>query len=430
MHDLIHTLAAGNPIAENWLGSTFHDVSRYVIFAVGVWLTLWVVLQRPLAGRKIRADNPPARQMIVEFLVSIRSVAIFSTIGLATFLLDRAGWLPGPKLAASWGPAWFWGSLVLMIIAHDAYFYWAHRLLHRPQLFRAFHRRHHRSMNPTPFTAYSFDLGEAAVMASFVPAWMILVPTQWEVTGLFMLHQIVRNTMGHAGYELMPATKDGRPLFDWLTTTTHHDLHHAQAGWNYGLYFTFWDRLMGTEHPEYHARFAQAVRKPLRAPVRAPAKAAAALLVGALLLGGAATDARAEATQSIAGDWATRGFGSLVRFSACQGAPDTLCGRIIWLWEIADERARPRNDRRNPDPALRNRSLVGVEIIRGMRETSPGVWTGGSLYNPDDGRTYTGEIRLRNGALVLKGCALNIVCQTQTWRKPDDILNAVRGLQQ
>ncbi|TPW01855.1 MAG: fatty acid hydroxylase [Alphaproteobacteria bacterium] len=266
MHDLIHTLAAGNPIAENWLGSTFHDVSRYVIFAVGVWLTLWVVLQRPLAGRKIRADNPPARQMIVEFLVSIRSVAIFSTIGLATFLLDRAGWLPGPKLAASWGPAWFWGSLVLMIIAHDAYFYWAHRLLHRPQLFRAFHRRHHRSMNPTPFTAYSFDLGEAAVMASFVPAWMILVPTQWEVTGLFMLHQIVRNTMGHAGYELMPATKDGRPLFDWLTTTTHHDLHHAQAGWNYGLYFTFWDRLMGTEHPEYHARFAQAVRKPLRAP--------------------------------------------------------------------------------------------------------------------------------------------------------------------
>jgi sterol desaturase/sphingolipid hydroxylase (fatty acid hydroxylase superfamily) len=61
----------------------------------------------------------------------------------------------------------------------------------------------------------------------------------------------------------MPARADGRPLFDWLTTTTHHDLHHAQAGWNYGLYFTWWDRLMGTEHPEYHARFAAAVRKPL-----------------------------------------------------------------------------------------------------------------------------------------------------------------------
>ena len=60
----------------------------------------------------------------------------------------------------------------------------------------------------------------------------------------------------------MPAGRDGRPLFDWLTTTTHHDLHHSQAHWNYGLYFTWWDRWMGTEHPDYHAHFALAVGKP------------------------------------------------------------------------------------------------------------------------------------------------------------------------
>jgi sterol desaturase/sphingolipid hydroxylase (fatty acid hydroxylase superfamily) len=43
---------------------------------------------------------------------------------------------------------------------------------------------------------------------------------------------------------------------------THHDLHHAQAGWNYGLYFTWWDRMMGAEHPQYEQRFAAAVRRP------------------------------------------------------------------------------------------------------------------------------------------------------------------------
>ena len=142
--------------------------------------------------------------------------------------------------------------------------------MHRPKLFRTFHRRHHKSHNPSPFSAYSFDLGEAAVMATFVPLWMVLVPTPWTAVGLFMLHQLARNTVGHSGYELMPAWSDGRPMFDWITSTTHHDLHHAQAGWNYGLYFTWWDRWMGTEHPEYHARFAAAVRK---APV--PALAAA-----------------------------------------------------------------------------------------------------------------------------------------------------------
>lgn len=249
------------PLAHQWLDNMAGDVSRYVVFAFGVWLTLWVLLAVPLRGRKIRDEVPPARQLFVEFFVSMRSIAIFSTMGLISFSLERAGLLPGPALGASWGPVWLWISLALMILGHDAYFYWAHRAMHDPRVFRMFHRRHHRSMNPSPFTAYSFDLGEAAVMGLFVPLWMLLTPTPWEAVGLFVLHQIVRNTLGHAGYELFPARADGRPLLDFLTTTTHHDLHHAQAGWNYGLYFTWWDRLMGTEHPDYYARFAAAARK-------------------------------------------------------------------------------------------------------------------------------------------------------------------------
>ena len=248
-------------IAEHWLLFVRTDLSRYAIFAVGVWLSLWIVLAIPLRGRKIRETTPPARQLVTEFFMSMRSVAIFSTFALIPYVLQRNGLLPGPAIGASWGPAWFWASLLLMIVAHDAYFYWAHRIVHDPRLFRRFHRRHHLSHNPSPFTAYSFDLGEAAIMASFVPLWVLIVPTPWPAVGWFVLHQIVRNTLGHAGYELMPARADGKPMLDWLTTTTHHDLHHAQAGWNYGLYFTWWDRLMGTEHPDYYARFAAVVRK-------------------------------------------------------------------------------------------------------------------------------------------------------------------------
>jgi sterol desaturase/sphingolipid hydroxylase (fatty acid hydroxylase superfamily) len=261
-------------VASHWLLFTFNDTTRYAMFAAGVWAALWIALARPLAGRKIRDARPPARQLVTEFFVSLRSVAIFSTFALGPYLLERAGLLPGPRIAESWGPAWFWASLALMIVAHDAFFYWAHRLMHDPRLFRRFHRRHHLSQNPSPFTAYSFDLREAAVMASFVPLWVLLVPTPWPAVGWFVIHQIARNTLGHSGYEIMPAREDGRPMFDWLTTTTHHDLHHAEAGWNYGLYFTWWDRLMGTEHPEYRARFAAAVRKAL-APVTGVTAAAA-----------------------------------------------------------------------------------------------------------------------------------------------------------
>lgn len=249
------------PIILQWIGNMSTDVTRYVTFAFAVWLTLWVVLAGVLRSRKVRDEVPPVRQLIVEFAYSIRSIAVFSTVGLLTFILSRAGLLPGPEIAQTWGPIWFWVSLALIILGHDAWFYWTHRAIHSRRLFRVFHRRHHRSMNPSPFTAYSFDMGEAAINALFVPVWMMLVPTQWPVVGLFMLHQIVRNTLGHSGYELFPATKDGRPLLPWLTTVTHHDLHHAQAGWNYGLYFTHWDRWMGTENPQYLAQFAQSVRR-------------------------------------------------------------------------------------------------------------------------------------------------------------------------
>jgi sterol desaturase/sphingolipid hydroxylase (fatty acid hydroxylase superfamily) len=246
-------------VARHWIMGFRVDLIRYIVAAPLAWLVICVVLAPLLRSRKIRPDTPPWRQHVIEVACSVRSVAIFSTVTLATFALQSAGLFWGTALRMDFSPLWIAGSFALTVVAHDTWFYWSHRIMHRPALFRTFHRRHHRSFNPTPFTAYSFDIGEAAVMAAFAPLWLFLVPVCWPAFGLFMLHQVARNVIGHCGYELFPANREGRPLFDWMTTVTHHDLHHAQAGSNYGLYFTWWDRLMGTENPNYHARFADAV---------------------------------------------------------------------------------------------------------------------------------------------------------------------------
>jgi Delta7-sterol 5-desaturase len=383
-----------------WLMNVQTDLTRYVVFAVSVWVVLWIALARPLAGRKIRPDTPKLRQMLIEFGASLRSIAIFSTIGLLTFALERLGLLPGPALAAQWGAPWAIATLVLMIVTHDAYFYWTHRAIHDRRLFRVFHRRHHRSHNPSPFTAYSFDLGEAAINGLFVPLWMILVPTQWWVVGVFMLHQIVRNTLGHSGYELFPARRDGRPLLDALTTTTHHDLHHAQAGYNYGLYFTWWDRMMGTEHPQYYEHFAAATRRPLLPrSAKTPVLAAIAL---ALCLSIAAP-ARAQTPASIAGDWATPGLGAVVRLAACADNAQALCGRLIWAW----------------DPTRLRPGAVGAQMLRDFTWNGE-AWREGALFNPEDGRTYSGSIQLDGDILRLRGCA-GPFCQTQVWRRLSSI---------
>lgn len=249
-------------LGEIWISSLTVDLRRYVVFAIAVWVVLWLVLRIPLSARKIRTQTPPRGQLLTEFLYSVRSIAIFSTFSVGINLLGRIGVYPMQDAAQSWGPWWLAASTVLMILGQDAYIYVTHRWMHKPRWFRTFHCRHHKSHNPSPFTAYSFDLGEAVLMVLFVVVWPMIVPTPWEAVGYFMLHQIFRNTLLHAGYELMPARADGRPLLDWMTTTVHHDLHHAQAGYNYAPWFTWWDRWLGTEHPAYHEHFARVAWRP------------------------------------------------------------------------------------------------------------------------------------------------------------------------
>lgn len=266
MHEHLQLAAGADPLTfavALFLHILPNDFARYLIGAGGVFALVNVFFAKRLAGRKIRSSSPGAPQMRREFIASMRTTVIFTVAGVLSVMGGEAGITKTYMDPAQHGWAYFGFSLVALIVAHDAWFYWTHRLIHHPRLFRRVHRTHHKSYNPSPWTAYSFDISEAAVNAAFLPLILIVLPASYLAVFVFLLHMIVRNAVGHCGYELFPSRRDGRPVLDWMTTVTHHDLHHAQAGWNYGLYFTWWDRLMGTEHPLYHEKFAAAVRKPL-----------------------------------------------------------------------------------------------------------------------------------------------------------------------
>ena len=240
-----------------------HDFARYVIGAGGVFLLVNLALADRLRGRKIRPLSPGGRQMRREFVISIRTTAIFALTGVFSVLAAEAGILQNYVDIAERGRWYFAFNLIALIVLHDAWFYWTHRLIHHPRLFRRWHRTHHKSKNPSPWTAYSFDMAEAVINAIYLPIVLFIMPSSLLAIILFLAHMMLRNAIGHCGYELFPSLRSGRPMFDWMTSVTHHDLHHAQAGWNFGLYFTWWDRMMGTEHPLYHEKFASAVGKPL-----------------------------------------------------------------------------------------------------------------------------------------------------------------------
>lgn len=71
-----------------------------------------------------------------------------------------------------------------------------------------------------------------------------------------------------------------------------------------------------------------------------------------------------------------------------------LCGRIVWLKDATDALGRPRLDSRNPDPARRERPVCGLIVMSGLRPSGPGAWEGASVYNPQDGRIYSGDVAL------------------------------------
>ncbi|MGB6538699.1 MAG: DUF2147 domain-containing protein [Xanthobacteraceae bacterium] len=117
-----------------------------------------------------------------------------------------------------------------------------------------------------------------------------------------------------------------------------------------------------------------------------------------------------------AGRWYTADRDSEVRIAACGGA---LCGALVWLKEPNDPATgRPKTDRKNNDTSKRNRPLLGVEIVLGLRPNgTPNQWQG-KVYNPKDGNTYTGYFTMTGAdSAVLKGCALRFICKSQIWTR-------------
>lgn len=251
-------------IGEHMMTAIYFDLSRYLI-AAGVLFGLLLVFKGWADNRRIQARRAKGEDYKREIFSSIRTVFFFAVTTLSTLMLKEVGIIKLELEQFSLGVLLV--QVAVIILAHDAYFYWMHRALHHKKLFRATHLHHHRSRTPTPWTAYSFSVWEAITEAAFVPLFLLVTSLMGVAyAGLALLFfiwiMIIRNVMGHAGVELHPAGWVDTPWLDWISTTTHHDLHHSEGNHNFGFYFTWWDRWMGTEHPQYKERF-RAVAKPI-----------------------------------------------------------------------------------------------------------------------------------------------------------------------
>lgn len=212
-----------------------------------------------LSLRKIMPAHPQAPQIRREILYSLSSVVILSASMATAWGLSRLGWSRFYWDIPRHGWAWIPASVLLTIFLWDAWFYWTHRAMHHRRLFRWFHRTHHLSHNPTPWTTYSLDPLEAGTYGVFTIVVSVLYPLHPSALVLFMAFQFLWNLGIHSGFEVMPRWFPRSWTAWWLSSPTSHVLHHETSRGNFGFCFQFWDRWMGTCHPDYDQRLQSVV---------------------------------------------------------------------------------------------------------------------------------------------------------------------------
>ena len=234
---------------------------RYLLFAGSAFFVFYIYKKRKYIKRKIQEKFPQKKQVYFEIMYSFSTAIIFSMVGVGIYFLKNMSWAKLYSQPNEHGLLWLFGSFLFLVFFHDTWFYWTHKLMHHPRLFRIFHRVHHQSHNPTPWASFSFHPLEALVEIAFLPILVCLVPIHTVVIVLFSLFSLAFNVLGHLGFEIFPKGFTRHRLFRWLNTSTHHNLHHQRSNCNYGLYFNFWDTLMGTNHRAYHEVFEQVHRQ-------------------------------------------------------------------------------------------------------------------------------------------------------------------------
>ncbi len=231
-----------------WLVSLAIHLTVYVIVTAAVIHSYRFFWKRGLERHKIQTREASAADVRREIASSLRTVLVFSVVYAGLYFGARAGFFTICLGIAPLGWGYMLLSMIGIVVAHDAYFYWTHRLLHLRR-FARFHRAHHQSITPTAYSCYAFDGVEATMHALFQPLWLLAVPMQLPALMIAIAFMLMRNVFAHSGVELFAHGSSRSKWFGWLVTNTDHDLHHASFHYNFGFHFTWWDRLMGTEHP-------------------------------------------------------------------------------------------------------------------------------------------------------------------------------------
>ena len=146
------------------------------------------------------------------------------------------------------------------------------------------------------------------------------------------------------------------------------------------------------------------------------------LLALSVLVGAFSTSASAGAAEhKIHGLWVDNKDPNRQKFAVMvEDCGIKLCGSLYWLKKPLSSNGLPKCDKHNPNEALRDRPLCGLQILTGFQSTNDALWQDGEIYNPDDGLTFSSTMKLSpEGTLKIRGyVGISLFGKTLEWVRP------------
>jgi len=224
---------------------------RYFIIAGIFFLVFYIIKPKRYLSLRIQKAFPKSCEYYREIGYSIITFAFIALFVVIVFRAPIRKYTMIYDHISDRGVSYFIISIFLALAIHDTYFYWTHRLMHHPKLFKIFHLVHHKSTNPSPWAAFAFHPLEAIIEAGILPVLVFIMPMQQYAVLIFFVFSTIINVYGHLGYEIYPAWLVKSRMGKWLNTSVSHNMHHKYFKGNYGFYTRVWDVLMGTMNPDY-----------------------------------------------------------------------------------------------------------------------------------------------------------------------------------
>lgn len=220
---------------------------RFLLFSFGGYAWFYLRKRNPIE-KKIQSNVPSFNMLKFEIKQSVHNLLLLGVLSSVVLFLFRSDYNQLYFEISEFGWVYFLVSIFLMMLIHDTWFYWLHRLIHLPSFFSKVHATHHKSANPTPFSSFSMNWSEMILEFAIFPMIVFVLPMHPVAFTIFVFISFVFNIMGHLGYEIFNQKFLNSFIGKGINTSTKHNLHHELGRYNYGYYFTFWDRLMGTEY--------------------------------------------------------------------------------------------------------------------------------------------------------------------------------------